>query len=244
MPRYEVVVDTDTLSSSGAEVVLSGPEGRHLARVRRIRRGATARLKDGLGLAFSATVMSVRGERVVFELVEQVPCPDDTLPLVLMPAVIKGKRMDWLIQKACELGVRDIRPVVTERTVIRLGHESRSRRWQEIAVQALKQCSGNRLTRIYSPLSLADLLDNIGVLFKIMLWEGDAAKSLLSLMQDNVQFEKTGILAGPEGGFTPREAAMCIDSGFSRATLGPRILRTETAAFTAAAQLSAIFHAE
>jgi DNA gyrase/topoisomerase IV subunit A len=108
MPRYEVVVDTDILSSGGT-VVLSGQEGRHLARVRRIRRGAVARLKDGLGLAFSAMVMSVRGEKVVFELVEQVPCPDDTLPLVLMPAVIKGKRMDWLIQKACELGVRGIR---------------------------------------------------------------------------------------------------------------------------------------
>jgi len=241
MPRYEVVVDTGTLTSPGHELSVSGPEGRHLSRVRRIRPGAHARIKDGLGLAFTARVLSVSGDTVRFELMEQVPSGDDTLPLILAPAVIKGKRMDWLIQKACELGVREIQPVITRRTVVRPDDGvGRQRRWHSIAVQALKQCSGNRLTLIHSPLFLGQLLDISGGLFKIMLCEVFGKRTLMSTLFSEPQTETACMLLGPEGGFAPDEISRCAEAGFIQVTLGSRILRTETAAVAAVAQFAAV----
>ncbi len=240
MARFEVVVAPPLLDTIDKELNISGPEGHHLARVRRIRPGAHATIKDGLGKAFSAQVISVQGETVRFHIIEQIPCPDDTLPLCLIPAIIKGKRMDWLIQKACELGVREIRPVITHRTVVRYGNDrQRIRRWRDISVQALKQCSGNRLTEIQPPVSLDELLDNVKGLFKIMLWEGKEERSMFSQLQDRVSQRSMGILIGPEGGFTPDEVSACLNSGFLACTLGSRVLRTETAAIAAAAQVAA-----
>ncbi len=239
MARFEVIVDTDEVLCSGKILMLSGPEGKHLARVRRIRKGTYARVKDGMGIAFSAEVVAVSGDTVRIVLIEEVPCPDDTLPLVLMPAVIKGNRMDWLVQKACELGVREIRPVITSRTVAKSTEgTARFRRWQSIATQALKQCSGNMLTRIHAPVSLPDLVDNLSDLFKIMLWEGTVQRSLMSLLSTRNAGQTTGILAGPEGGFSQDEVTLCTESGFVQASLGTRILRTETASVVAAAQFA------
>ncbi len=240
MARFGVVVDTSLLGTINSELKISGPEGHHLARVRRIRPGATATIKDGQGKAFSAQVISVQGETVRFHILEQVPCPDDTLPLCLMPAIIKGKRMDWLIQKACELGVREIRPVITHRTVVTSGNDrQRLRRWKDISIQALKQCSGNRLTEIQAPVSLDELLDNVKGLFKIMLWEGIEEISMFSQLQAKVTQRTLGILIGPEGGFTPDEVSVCLNRGFLTCSLGSRVLRAETAAITAAAQVAA-----
>ena len=242
MARYEVVIDTACLACQGADVVLSGREGRHLARVRRIRQGASARLKDGLGRAFSARVVSVKRDTVRFALERCVPCPDDTLPVILMPAVIKGKRMDWLVQKACELGVREIQPVITERTLIKKAadRQKRCRRWEEIACQALKQCGGNMLTRINIPVPVTEIFEGVSGMVKIMLWEGRDGSPLFSLLKDAASMGQAAILAGPEGGFTRGEVAQCMERGFITATLGSRILRTETAALAALVQISAI----
>ncbi len=241
MARFEVIVHTSLLDAPDGELSISGPEGRHLAKVRRIRPGANAIIKDGLGKAFSAQVISVHGETVLFQITSQVPCPDDTLPLCLMPAIIKGKRMDWLVQKACELGVREIRPVITSRTVARPGNDrQRIRRWRDISVQALKQCSGNRLTEIQAPVHLEELLDSTRELFKIMLWEGTEERSMFSHLQARVPKRTMGILIGPEGGFTPDEVSACLNRGFLACSLGSRILRAETAAIAAAAQVAAV----
>ena len=239
MARFEIIVDKGEVLCPGKILMLSGPEGKHLARVRRIRKGTYARVKDGMGMAFSAEVAAVSGDTVRLVLIEKVPCPDDTLPLVLMPAVIKGNRMDWLVQKACELGVREIRPVITRRTVAKSTEgTARFRRWESIARQALKQCSGNMLTRIYAPENLEDVVDNLGELLKIMLWEGTARRSLMSIIRGADAMRMTGILAGPEGGFSQDEITLCDEAGFVPATLGPRILRAETAAMVAVAQFA------
>ncbi len=237
MARYEVIAQTEALRSCGGMLKISGPEARHLARARRVRTGASVRIKDGMGLMFAARVAAVSGDGVSLELIEELPCPDDTLPLILMPAVIKGNRMDWLIQKACELGVREIRPVITSRTVAgSAGDSGRCRRWRSIAMQALKQCSGNRLTRIHVPAGLPELVDNSGAEFKIILCENTVKKSLISLFTEMVPGQSACILTGPEGGFSRDEINLCNRAGFAQATLGTRILRTETAAVTAAAQ--------
>ena len=234
-------MEPGSLGKPGDAVVVTGPEARHLVRVLRMGVGSRARLKDGCGRAFYATIISSDGAEVRFELHEETECRDDTLPLVLMPAIIKGKRMDWLIQKACELGVRCIQPVVTERTVSKPGRDgSRVRRWREIAVQALKQCRGNILTRVNAPVPLETLVDNTPVLLKFMLSEGGNCHFLPEeLMKMEVGME-IGIISGPEGGFSSREAEMCQQAGFKPVSLGSRILRAETASICAAAQAVAV----
>lgn len=243
MARYEIIVDTSQLTRPGAEIIISGHEGRHMARVRRIRAGIDARLKDGLGKAFSATVLAVKGDTVRFLLEESLPCPDDRLPVTLMPAIIKGRRMDWLIQKACELGAREIQPVLTRRTVVKnVRGSGRLNRWTEIAHQALKQCSGNMLTRILAPLPLISRLEDMHVSFKIMLHEDRGGRSIPSVLQEAGSCACFSMLTGPEGGFSREELKQCMEHGFITASLGPRILRAETAALAALSQLAGFFH--
>ncbi len=240
VPR-EVVVEPGSLGKPGDVVIVAGPEARHLVRVLRMGPGSRARLKDGCGRAFSATVISAGVSEVRFELHEETECGDDTLPLILMPAIIKGKRMDWLIQKACELGVRCIQPVITERTVSNPARDgSRARRWREIAVQALKQCRGNILTRVNAPMPLETLLDNPPGLRKIMLFEGEEGHFLLEELTETGSGVEIGIISGPEGGFSPGETGMCLQAGFRPVSLGSRILRAETASICAAAQVAAV----
>ena len=240
MARYEVIVESDVLHSCGGLLKISGAEARHLARARRARIGASVRVKDGLGLLFAARISNVSGDEVWLELLEELPCQDDTLPLIFMPSVIKGNRMDWLMQKLCELGVREIRPVITSRTVAKSTQGSeKCRRWRSIAMQALKQCSGNILTRIHAPVSLHEAIDNLDITLKIMLYENAQGKSLMALLKAMDPAGPACILAGPEGGFSREEIGLCGNTGFVQASLGTRILRTETAAVTAAAQFMA-----
>ncbi len=239
MSRIDIVTTTAHLASASDSIEIHGAQARHLARARRIRPGERAIIKDGKGLAFEAQAISIRPDRVVFSLTSEIECRDDTIPLILIPAVIKGKRMDWLIQKACELGTREIMPVITDRTVTRTESGSRKvKRWEEIALQALQQCSGNRLTRIHPPCPLDELLDNMSNIFKIMLYEGERStlfsRLLASECSDGKDME-LAVLTGPEGGLTTEEADMCRAHGFRSASLGSRILRTETACLAAAA---------
>ncbi len=242
MARNDIVVDTELLATMPHEIEISGSKARHFSKAKRLRTGEKAVIKDGMGLSFRAKVKGISHDTITFKILKPLECPDDTVPVTLVPAVIKGKRMDWLIQKACELGVREIRPVITERTVAN-PRGMRVKRWREIAVQALQQCSGNRLTRIHEPVTLDELLDNLVHLIKIILLEADTHPPLLEFSDTISEFARTEIalLAGPEGGFTNHEITKCLDREFKPASLGTRILRTETAAIAAAAILRALY---
>ncbi len=242
MARNDIVVDTELLETLPHEIEISGSRARHFAKAKRLRTGEEAVIKDGMGLSFMAKLKGVGPDTITFKVLSPLACPDDTIPVVLVPSVIKGKRMDWLIQKACELGVREIRPVITDRTVAN-PRGMRVKRWREIAVQALQQCSGNRLTRIHEPVSLDELLDNLVHLIKIILLEADIHPPLLELVDNIREFPGTeiAVLVGPEGGFTSREITKCLDREFKSASLGIRILRTETAAIATAAILRALY---
>ena len=157
-----------------------------------------------------------------------------------MPA---NDRMDWLVEKAVELGVASIQPLMTERSVLRLSGERAEKKqshWQSVAVSACEQCGGNRVPTIHPVRTLVQWLPN---------WRhhvaSDSTPMLLSLREGSQAVaQQRGhnalFLSGPEGGLSPGEEALALEAGFQARTLGPRVLRAETAALTALALLTAI----
>jgi 16S rRNA (uracil1498-N3)-methyltransferase len=151
--------------------------------------------------------------------------------------------MDWLIEKAAELGVTSIQPLMTERSVLRLADARADKKiahWQSVAISACEQCGGNRVPLVHPVRTLAQWLPA----YRLGLAE-DAAPLLLSLREGTQsvrQWSSTPVpvlfLSGPEGGLSPSEENAALAAGFQAATLGPRVLRSETAALTALALLT------
>lgn len=156
-----------------------------------------------------------------------------------MPA---NERMDWLVEKAAELGVASIQPLMTERSVLRLAAERAAKKvdhWQSVAISACEQCGGNRVPTVHSVQTLGQWLGRLNLTL------GDAPKPLLLSLREGtqalrmVELGTTGVLflSGPEGGLSTSEETAAVAAGFAPVSLGARILRSETAALTALAQL-------
>jgi 16S rRNA (uracil1498-N3)-methyltransferase len=158
-----------------------------------------------------------------------------------MPA---NDRMDWLVEKATELGVASIQPLMTERSVLRLSGERADKKiahWQSVAVAACEQCGGNRVPLVHGVKTLSAWLQSLPA-------PGADVRCLLSLAEGSIPLQLQGaggdtphttFLSGPEGGLGTTEEAAAISRGFAPVTLGPRVLRAETAALTALARLLA-----
>jgi 16S rRNA (uracil1498-N3)-methyltransferase len=161
-----------------------------------------------------------------------------------MPA---NERMDWLVEKAAELGVASIQPLMTERSVLRLTAERATKKvehWQSVAIAACEQCGGNRVPRVHGVKTLAQWLTSLGRTQEAT--EDAAPKRLLLSLRDGTQaLQGVGLgtasalfLSGPEGGLSAAEEAAAVAAGFAPVTLGARVLRSETAALTALALLA------
>ncbi|WP_417914793.1 RsmE family RNA methyltransferase [Candidatus Electronema sp. JM] len=212
-------------------VLISGAEAHHLRTVLRMRPGDAAELLDGAGGVISCEIEQLNHDFVTFRILSRRREPESSSPLTLAVALLKGKKMDMLIQKATELGVRSFLPVMT-RYCEPQGRDSESlERWQRIMLEACKQCGRATLMHIAPPQPLAALnLPSDGL--KIMPWEGETVCTFSAL---GVQAgQPVTLLIGPEGGFHPSEVEQARRSGFKTVSLGRRTLRAETAAITAA----------
>jgi len=196
-------------------------------------------LFDGSGAEFTATVTAIRKQRAelvpgdgVFRNVES------PLEIRLIQGVSRGERMDMVVQKATELGIHRISPVLTTHSVVRLDAERSSRRqehWARIAQGACEQCGRNRLPVIDEPRTLADVLQEPSTTrLRLMLHPGPAGD-----LPETDSPSGVDVLIGPEGGLSDDERDFALSAGFASLSLGPRILRTETAALAAIAVLQA-----
>ena len=157
-----------------------------------------------------------------------------------MPA---NERMDWLVEKAAELGVASIQPLMTERSVLRLAAERASKKvehWQSVAIAACEQCGGNRVPRVHGVKTLAQWLAGLGAADsaapqRLLLSLAEGTQALQAMDQG---LRSALFLSGPEGGLAAAEEAAALGAGFAPVTLGPRVLRAETAALTALARLA------
>ncbi len=230
MPRVYV----DEFLREGAIVDL--PESaQHHARVLRLREGDTLTLFDGTGGEWDAVLVGKREVRIGEKRAIERESP---LAITLVQGVSSGERMDYTVQKAVELGVAAIQPLLTKKGVVRLEGkraEARVQHWRRVAIAACEQCGRNRIPEI------RPLLDFSDYAFKP---DGAPPRLLLSAQGRSIREFQVGsavtIAAGPEAGFAAEEQAALERAGFIKASLGPRVLRTETAALAALAALSAL----
>jgi 16S rRNA (uracil1498-N3)-methyltransferase len=244
----------DGALDSGSIVDLPRDTGAHLAKVLRARSGDELVVFNGDGREFTAVIETVRGSRVSAAIgTARTIDRESPFALTLVQCVPRGDRMDFIVQKATELGVGCIAPVLSQRSVVRLDEAqaaSKQAHWQAVAVSACEQCGRNRLPAVQAPQPLLDYLgatasgETAGLLRLVLEPERAAPASQRSpLIENHAAGAITGavIAIGPEGGFGPEELEAFRLSAFSRVGLGPRVLRTETAAIAAIAVLQARF---
>ncbi|HZQ71918.1 MAG TPA: 16S rRNA (uracil(1498)-N(3))-methyltransferase [Burkholderiales bacterium] len=237
-PRFYV----DTPLRAGGSCVLPEDAAHHATHVMRLRAGDAVTLFDGRGGEYPGRIASAEKLRIAVDVLEHRPLERESpLAVTLVQAVSAGDRMDFTVRKAVELGVARIQPVLATRSVARpkgTRADLRREHWQKVAIAACEQCGRNRV-----PPVLPLLMDAAAY-----RPEDDAAKKILLSPLAELRFSaacagvQAGVIlaAGPEAGFTAEEEAAFVYSGFVPARLGPRVLRTETAALAALAALSAL----
>ena len=226
IPRIHV----DAPLVSDSNLTLPEAASHHLLRVLRLERGATLTLFNGEGGEFPARLLGVNGRLALVELgAQQQPQTESSLFSHYGLAVSKGERMEIAIQKLTELGVSRITPLLTERCEVRLSAERWERKrqhWQQVIISACEQSGRTRIPLIELPYSLDHFASSAeGDLKLFMHWQGRP-------MPGGVRPQRLVMASGPEGGFADAEASRFEQAGFHRVTVGPRILRSETAPLT------------
>ncbi|NMG44526.1 16S rRNA (uracil(1498)-N(3))-methyltransferase [Aromatoleum toluvorans] len=220
------------------EIQLPEALAHHAVRVLRLRDGDPLILFDGGGGEVPA-VLHVRGKQCFATLAERRDVERESpLPLVLVQALASGDKMDWIVQKAVELGVSALVPVQAERSVLRLAGERAAKRvehWQQVAVSACEQSGRNRVPAVAPITGLRDFLARPHDGVRLVL-DPTATTRLLDAERPAGAVQ---LLIGPEGGWSDEELAACRSAGCGGVTLGPRVLRTETAGIAAIAALQA-----
>lgn len=235
-------IHVDHPLATGAELDLPAQAGEHLARVLRLGEGAPVVLFNGDGRDYAAVLVQV-GKRAVRARIEgtQVLANESPLALTLAQGVARGEKMDLIVQKATELGVARIVPLLTERSEVRLDPARAERRlahWRAVAASACEQSGRARVPEILPAQPLDGWLGGLvqdGALRLALLPEG-------SLSLRSLAFAPAGgvLVVGPEGGLGERDVTLLHAAGFRGLALGPRILRTETAGLAALAALQAV----
>lgn len=224
MPRF--FLEPAQWSGSPA---LTGDEARHCARVLRAREGDVVTVFDGEGRSSEAEILKLSRDRIDLRLGDPRHEPVPKVKVVLAQAVIKGKAMDWLLQKAVELGVSEIQPLATDHSVVQPG-EGKEEKWQRAVLEACKQCGRSRVPKVLPVLDFGEFIKNTCSGVQIIASLGDEAKPLKECLSAGSDSEEWVFLIGPEGDFSPSEYAEALEAGWIQAHLGSAVLRSETAA--------------
>jgi len=224
----------DEVRSGRAEI--SGDDARHLTRVLRVEAGQRYEISDNRNV-YLAEIETAHKEHVAFRTLEKLAAPAPTVRLILCAALIKFDHFEWMIEKATELGVSEIVPVETilsERGLERAAHK-RVERWRRIALESSQQARRAFLPEVSEPESLGEAVARVAT-HKFALDENPAARSLNSALPPNRDPQgSVAMLIGPEGGWTDHERGQFISSAWTPVSLGPLVLRAETAALAALA---------
>ena len=244
--------------------VLTGSEAHHCRDVLRMQRGDKAVLFNGRGREVTAEIADLRGHEIHFRKLHETQVPPLRCRITLGQAIPKGKHMDLIVQKAVEIGASEIAPLISERTIVELDQKDAAQKqikWQQIAIEAAKQCGQNWLPEVHAPQKLKDFFEGVEanahpartVSFAELKDSRSPRRTprhfdlrLIGSLQSDAQHLKKVLadyaaehrhlpasvlmLVGPEGDFTPAELALAKSHGYLPITLGPIILRVETAA--------------
>ena len=216
-----------------AEMLIHGQDAHHIGRVLRLQVGDSIITVAPDGSAGKAEINTILGDQVILTL-QEIIAEDKEAPvnIYLAQGLPKSDKMEYIVQKAVELGVKGIYPMAADHSVVQYDQTKQNKRverWQKIAVEAAKQC-GRSVIPIVEPIrGLTTILESLNVgTVVLMLYEGQTAQGLKQALAEH-RAKDYLILVGPEGGFSASEVAVCQSFGAYIVTLGPRILRTETA---------------
>jgi len=236
--------------SADATIRLDTDASHHALRVLRLERGDIIELFNGDGLRYPATLLDTDARAASVQVGSPVEaCTESPLPLSLAQALPSGDKMDWVVEKAIELGVHTIAPLMSSRSILRLDAsrtEKRLAHWRRIAIAACMQCGRDRVPEISAPVDLARWLLDRHQLAKAhsdtappgFMLSPRGSTRLAEIVKPQ---SATWILVGPEAGLSEQEESLAIEYGWQPLRLGPRILRTETAGLAALAALQARF---
>jgi 16S rRNA (uracil1498-N3)-methyltransferase len=225
-----------------ASPALTGAEAHHARTVLRLEPGSRAVIFDGRGREATVEIRALADDNVELRILQETVTPPLRARIALAQAIPKGKNMDLIVQKAVEIGAAEIFPLLSDRTVIRLDPESaeqKQSKWQTIAIEAAKQCGQNWLPQIRRPSTPQEFFREIPLADYDLRLIGSLQPGALHLKKILVDYAQAHVgtqparvlmLVGPEGDFTPAEIALARSHGCVPLTLGPIILRVETAA--------------
>lgn len=206
-----------------------------LSTVLRLRAGDEITILDGSGAAFRTELRQVERRSALGQVRERVELDTEpALPVTLCPCVLKGSNFEWVLQKGTEIGVTRFVPVISSRTIVRPAEKilNKYERWQSIIREAAEQSGRVRLPELAAPLTWDELIEQAEGT-KLLPWEESSAESSLTARLTQVDSSGVSIAIGPEGGLSPTEVKQAVDAGWTVISLGPRILRAETASLVA-----------
>jgi 16S rRNA (uracil1498-N3)-methyltransferase len=235
-------VYVDSPLTPDTDVRLPDAAAYHVARVLRLREGASLTAFDGSGQDFRCEVLAVKGDDVTVRVgARSAGLAESPLRITLVQAVSRSERMDWTLQKATELGVRTIVPVLSVRSVVRLDEkqaEKKMRHWQAIVAGACEQCGRSVVPEVRVPQDLGRYLASSVREGQRLALSPTGPASLVGLNSVGTRVE---LLIGPEGGLDDSELERATGAGFMPVRLGPRVLRTETAGIVALTVLQSLW---
>jgi len=230
MPRFfvseENIIDE--------KIFISGEDVKHIRNVLRLERGDSLTLCDGKRRDYTVKIEGFESDKILTSIVKTEDNKSEPpVEVILFQGIPKSDKMDLIIQKSVELGVGRIYPVITERTIVKLGSqkdvENKLKRWQRISLEAAKQCGRGIIPEVKNPVYFKEALNLAGsTQLSLIPYEKETAKSLKQYLRAG-NINSVSIIIGPEGGFSEKEIELAAIEGLNVVTLGPRILRTETA---------------
>jgi 16S rRNA (uracil1498-N3)-methyltransferase len=214
-------------------ISLPQDKAHHLVSVIRAKTGDEVTIIDGKGKTYLAAISDIKKKAVFVNIIREIKSqPESSIRLMLCQGILKGEKMDLVIQKATELGVSEIVPLISERCQVR--HTRKTDRWRKIAEEAAEQCGRAVIPAVCEPVKYADFIGRLpdgGLIF----WEGGGIRPDIALSRLRSSGKCIRMCVGPEGGFSLPEVEAAEEAGFIRTTLGNSILRAETASIAGAA---------
>jgi len=235
MHKFFVARDSFTVNS----VKILGEDVKHMYRVLRLEPGDKISINDCMGKEYIGEIIDINKTEVNVKLIEEIDLNNESsLSVNLYQGLPKSSKMDLIVQKATELGVNKITPIITDRVVVKseLGEFRKTDRWRRIALEACKQSKRSLIPQVEIPIEFEELLVQLkGIDLIVVPYENEEGKGIKAMMKEirHRDIKSAAVIIGPEGGFEVEEIKKLKALGAHIITLGPRILRTETAGFVA-----------
>lgn len=231
---HSFFVDKENISND--KITIIGEDVSHISRVLRLRCNDEILISDGECNEYFCSIESICKTQVICNILKRrLNKTESPLKITLFQGLPKSQKMDLIIQKCVEIGVYSIQPVITERVVVKVEYKdikNKLDRWRRIALEAAKQSKRGIIPQVLEPVNFEDAISKLTQMdVSVVPYEREESRGLKSVIKDLKKIDDIGIFIGPEGGFSDIEIDECIKNSIFPVTLGPRIMRTETAGF-------------